>query len=173
MAGSFGFLSPPQSRMTFCQLKTTQSRNSWNSQVVPGHAFNAVTVDGGFGLFTMDGSSSFDNVIVSTNDPAFAAEGLQVLESDDTRSTDSLAYSQLASLATEATDRSVASDPYLHPDDTNLDGETDVRDFDICSAHESTLAPQPEPILAPVDSTLEQYKHRPKSSSLIGVYVPA
>jgi hypothetical protein len=39
-----------------------------------GYVFNAVTVDGNFGLITRDGSGSFDAVTVKTNDPAFLPE---------------------------------------------------------------------------------------------------
>lgn len=42
-----------------------------NGQVVLGHAFNAVAVDGAFGLLTRAGSSSFDSVGIKTDDPAF------------------------------------------------------------------------------------------------------
>jgi hypothetical protein len=40
-----------------------------------GHVFNAVTVDGDFGLLSKDGASSFDEVTVKTNDPAFEIPG--------------------------------------------------------------------------------------------------
>jgi hypothetical protein len=36
-----------------------------------GHVFNAVNVDGDFGLLSKDGASSFDEVTVKTDDPAF------------------------------------------------------------------------------------------------------
>jgi Ca2+-binding RTX toxin-like protein len=42
-----------------------------NWQGIVGYVFNAVTVDGGFGLLTKNGSSSFDAVTVKTDDPAF------------------------------------------------------------------------------------------------------
>jgi Ca2+-binding RTX toxin-like protein len=37
------------------------------------HVFNASTVDGNFGLFAKDGSASFDNVNIKTDDQAFSA----------------------------------------------------------------------------------------------------
>ncbi|MHC4543730.1 MAG: hypothetical protein ACYSYL_04270 [Planctomycetota bacterium] len=40
-----------------------------------GYVFNAVTVDGEFGLLSKDGPSSFDAVTVKTNDPQFEVEG--------------------------------------------------------------------------------------------------
>jgi hypothetical protein len=42
-----------------------------NWQGMVGYVFNAVTVDGDFGLLTKDGGSSFDEVTVKTDDPAF------------------------------------------------------------------------------------------------------
>ncbi len=42
-----------------------------NNQVVLGHAFNALVVDGDFGLMSYAGKSSFDSVTVSTDDPAY------------------------------------------------------------------------------------------------------
>ena len=45
------------------------SAQNWEGMV--GHVFNAVTVDGDFGLLSKDGSSSFDAVTVKTDDPAF------------------------------------------------------------------------------------------------------
>jgi hypothetical protein len=41
-------------------------------QAMAGHVFNAVTVDGGFGLLARDGTGSFDNVSVKTNDTALS-----------------------------------------------------------------------------------------------------
>jgi hypothetical protein len=46
-----------------------------NGQAVVGHAFNAVVVDGGFGVLSRNGSSSFDSVRVRTDDPAFLQPG--------------------------------------------------------------------------------------------------
>ena len=44
-----------------------------DGQEVLGHAFNAVVVDGAFGVLTRGGNSSFDSVTLATDDPAFAA----------------------------------------------------------------------------------------------------
>jgi hypothetical protein len=47
-----------------------------------GYVFNAVVVDGSFGLLSKDGSSSFDTLMVKTDDPAFREEsGLLVAAS--------------------------------------------------------------------------------------------
>ena len=40
-------------------------------QAIASHAFNASAVDGNFGLVAMDGTTSFDDVTVKTNDSAF------------------------------------------------------------------------------------------------------
>ena len=42
-----------------------------NWQAMAGYVFNAVTVDGRFGLLAKEGSASFDTVTVRTDDPAF------------------------------------------------------------------------------------------------------
>lgn len=60
-------------------LKGSTVSVSLNGQVVLGHAFNAVAVDGGFGLLARAGSSSFDSFTIKTNDPAFAPAGSPLL----------------------------------------------------------------------------------------------
>ena len=45
-----------------------------NWQAMVSYAFNAAVVDGYFGLLSKDGVSSFDQVKVKTNDPAFNSE---------------------------------------------------------------------------------------------------
>jgi hypothetical protein len=45
---------------------------SLDGQVAAGHFYNAVVVDGGFGLLTRNGASSFDSFRFKTSDPAFA-----------------------------------------------------------------------------------------------------
>jgi len=42
-----------------------------NYQAMVGYVFNAVTVDGDFGLFARYGTGSFDEVTIKTDDPAF------------------------------------------------------------------------------------------------------
>ncbi len=44
-----------------------------DGQTVLGYSFNALVLDGDFGLFTHGGASSFDTVTVSTDDPAYLA----------------------------------------------------------------------------------------------------
>ena len=59
-------------------LKGTTVSVALDGQVVLGHAFYAVTVDGGFGLMTLDGTSSFAIVTVSTDDPAYLVQNVDV-----------------------------------------------------------------------------------------------
>jgi len=54
-------------------VKKSDAQN-WQGMV--GYVFNAVTVDGGFGLLSKNGSSSFDAVTVRTDDPAFRTANL-------------------------------------------------------------------------------------------------
>jgi hypothetical protein len=53
--------------------------NNWQAMV--GHVYNAVTVDGDFGLLSRGGNGSFDEVVVKTNDPAFRDEGDNLMAS--------------------------------------------------------------------------------------------
>ncbi|HYF16740.1 MAG TPA: calcium-binding protein, partial [Ramlibacter sp.] len=54
-------------------LKGTTVSVTLNDQAMVGHVFNASVLDGSFGLLARNGASSFDNVTVKTNDPAFIA----------------------------------------------------------------------------------------------------
>ena len=49
-------------------LKGTTVSVSIDGQAVLGHVFNAVVVDGDFGLITRDAASSFESVTVRTDD---------------------------------------------------------------------------------------------------------
>jgi hypothetical protein len=57
-------------------LKGTTVSPTLNGQVLIGHAFNAATVDGRFGLIATEGAASFDDVEVKTDDSAFIGEQL-------------------------------------------------------------------------------------------------
>ena len=61
-------------------LKGSTVSVTLNGQAVVGFAFNAVVVDGGFGVFATGGAASFDNVTIKTTDPAFAQSGGQNME---------------------------------------------------------------------------------------------
>jgi Ca2+-binding RTX toxin-like protein len=56
-------------------LKGTTVSVAVNGYDVLGHVFNAVVVDGAFGLMGGQGMTSFDRVAVRTDDPAFAEAG--------------------------------------------------------------------------------------------------
>jgi len=52
---------------------SVKKAGSPNWEAMVGYVFNAVVVDGEFGFLARDGSSSFDQVTVRTDDPAFIA----------------------------------------------------------------------------------------------------
>ncbi len=52
-------------------LRGTIVNATLDGQAVNGYVYNAITIDGKFGLFSANGSSSFDNVTFKTDDPAF------------------------------------------------------------------------------------------------------
>jgi Ca2+-binding RTX toxin-like protein len=74
-----------------------------------GHVFNAVTVDGRFGLLSKDGMSSFDAVTVKTNDPQFEVEGealtAATTSTEDLEAQSSLTYAELDPIIEEAMER--------------------------------------------------------------------
>jgi len=53
-----------------------------DGQAVVGFAFNAIAVDGRFGVFATGGAASFDSVTVRTNDPAVPASELAAPRGD-------------------------------------------------------------------------------------------
>jgi hypothetical protein len=55
-------------------VSVTLSEVGQNAQAITGYTYNAVTVDGDFGLFIDGGSGYFDSVKVVTSDPAFTEE---------------------------------------------------------------------------------------------------
>ena len=50
-----------------------------DGQALVGHFFNSVTADGRFGLYTMDGATSFDSIKIRTDDPSVLPAGGQPL----------------------------------------------------------------------------------------------
>jgi hypothetical protein len=56
-------------------LRGTTVSVTLNGAPVTGFVFNAVVVDGGFGIITRGGSSSFDSVTFKTDDPVFITPG--------------------------------------------------------------------------------------------------
>ena len=63
-------------------LKGSTVAVALNGQTVLSHAFNAVVVDGQFGLLTRGGASSFDSVTLKTNDTRLATPAAQLLASE-------------------------------------------------------------------------------------------
>jgi len=78
-----------------------------NGQAVIGYAFNGLLVDGGFGVLSEGGASSFDTFGVKSNDPALGIQNLMAssapAEQVDVGTT--LAYSALDPIIEEAIDR--------------------------------------------------------------------
>ena len=52
-------------------LKGSTVSVTLDGQVLLGHIFNAVTVDGNFGLIATEGAASFDDVLLKTDDPFY------------------------------------------------------------------------------------------------------
>jgi hypothetical protein len=78
-------------------LKSSTVSVSLNGFVVAGHAFNAATVDGSFGLMATGGAAEFDDVKVKTDDRQFApTSGSNLMASD------SFLVSDTASTLTQA-----------------------------------------------------------------------
>jgi hypothetical protein len=57
-------------------LKGSTVSVNLNGQAVLGHVFNALVVDGAYGLVVRSGSASFDSFTVQTDDPSFAGHAL-------------------------------------------------------------------------------------------------
>jgi Ca2+-binding RTX toxin-like protein len=80
-------------------------------QAMVGFVFNAVNVDGNFGLLSKDGLSSFDAVTVKTNDPAFqepddASPMLAAsAPADSTEDANSITYAELDPVIDAAVNR--------------------------------------------------------------------
>jgi len=76
------------------------------AQAMVGHVFNAVTVDGSFGVLARDGAGSFDAASVKTDDPAFRGDDLRAAASPSVSDgATALTYDSLASIVDEAEDR--------------------------------------------------------------------
>jgi len=86
---------------------SVRESGSQNWQAMVGYVFNAVVVDGSFGLLSRDGGSSFDVITVKTNDPAFRVEqeGDNLMasgEAQEPAETILVVYEQLAPVVQEA-----------------------------------------------------------------------
>jgi hypothetical protein len=96
----------------FVSLKGSTVSVSIDGQVILGYVYNAVTVDGAFGLITMNGAASFDEVRVKTDDPGFEEEGQNLLAASAALDPDNaidLSYRELTQIAAEAKARWIAS----------------------------------------------------------------
>ncbi len=80
-----------------------------NGQTVVSHAFNAVAVDGEFGLLAKDGIASFDTVTFGTDDPAFGGVGeaalLAAQSAGESVATSTLTHGQLEKIFDAAVTR--------------------------------------------------------------------
>jgi Ca2+-binding RTX toxin-like protein len=86
-------------------LKGSTVSVTLNGQAMVGFAYNAVTVDGYFGLIAVNGATSFDDVKVKTTDRAFAgASGASMLAADVvmTESASTLTQADLDAAAAQA-----------------------------------------------------------------------
>jgi hypothetical protein len=87
-----------------------------DGQAVVGHVFNAVVVDGDFGVLSRGGTSSFDSVSIKTDDDAFRETGPESLMAATSATTPApadgyITEQQLAPIVAEATARWSAALP--------------------------------------------------------------
>ncbi len=104
-SASLGFDAGPDYDLRV-SLKGTTVSVAVDGHEVLGHVFNAVVVDGAFGLLAADSGASFDSVRISTDDPAFldlGGENLLVARtSEETGPQAALGEAELAPLVAEA-----------------------------------------------------------------------
>jgi len=106
-----------------------------------GHVFNALVVDGGFGLLTRDGASSFGEVTIETNDPRFEVAGQTASNKDfestpaesggDQTGTVALSMSMSTGMQMDETSKTGAAfeEPVSQPETTAADtGESEPRE---------------------------------------------
>ena len=80
-------------------------------EAIVGHAFNAATVDGNFGLLADTGPAGFDDVEVKTDDPAFSNQGetfaliAATMSTGDSQRQNSLTREELDPIIEEAVSR--------------------------------------------------------------------
>ncbi|UCE73891.1 MAG: hypothetical protein JSV56_12865, partial [Methanomassiliicoccales archaeon] len=96
----------------FVSLKGSTVSVSLDGYMVWGHVFNAITVDGYFGLLTVNGASSFDEVTARNDDPAFLDDGDHLMAKTipkDPVDVSPLTQEELASIAEAAIARWITS----------------------------------------------------------------
>ncbi|MEJ2168026.1 MAG: hypothetical protein P8X90_21090, partial [Desulfobacterales bacterium] len=109
-------------------VKEAKAKN-WQAMV--GYVFNAVTVDGDCGLFSKAGTSSFDQVAVKTNDPAFNSEDGSAMtaassQTDPAEVMSELSYTDLDLIIEAAINRWTGSTLFDEAMLARLDGVTFV-----------------------------------------------
>jgi hypothetical protein len=115
-------LDPGRDYRLSVSLRGTSVSVSLDGQVVAGHVYNGVVVDGGFGLLARDGASSFDSVMMRTDDRAFApaAAGSSSASALSSPSSGilsaSLVYDDGAATDLSAADGAAGSDAVTLPD---------------------------------------------------------
>lgn len=104
-------IEPAADYTLFVSLKGSTVSVSIDGNVVLGYAFNAVAVDGGFGVLAIGGPASFDSFSLKTSDPFFA--GAQTLLAAQAPAAvaqqPALSYAELAPIVEEAKDRWMAT----------------------------------------------------------------
>jgi Ca2+-binding RTX toxin-like protein len=84
-----------------------------DGQLALSHAYNAVTVDGDYGLLSVGAPGSFDNLVIGTDDPAYLPEVENMLAAsaprEGSRPATPLRQSEVAPIFAEAIDRWGAS----------------------------------------------------------------
>lgn len=116
------------------------------------HAFNAVTVDGAFGLVTRSGSSRFDDVAVKSNDPALSDLSPATASTDENLSSaDASSFetttTMTAAMTAEPTN-TLISDPSLDDPQPLLDsGWESITGWIIPASGPRPLSPDLGPII--------------------------
>ncbi len=96
-----------QSREIELSLKGSTVSLKLDGNIVASHSFNAVVVDGPFGVLSTGGSTAFDDVVVATDDWAFRSEQSETLNAPVSADnvTTSLTQAQLSPIVAAAAER--------------------------------------------------------------------
>ena len=81
-----------------------------DAQVVTGHAYNGVLVDGGFGLYVGLGTATFSSFIVETDDSYFDGSTVPVSSTSNEAPTDSTSATSTTD-STSSASTSSSTDP--------------------------------------------------------------
>ena len=121
-----------------------------NGGFVASRAYNGILVDGGFGLFSQAGTTSFDKVRVRTDDPAFPPGTTSTAAPAGATTSSTSSGSSSVSTMSVAAGTTVMDAEWV--DDT-IEPPPPAPEPSPEPAPEPTPAPEPEPILA--DGTYE------------------